>query len=67
MYNYLASNMFTTAAGPVFKYNWECYEVFSDLPGQGHASFYITNCEIIHSLNTIILETQNKIRPYKRY
>jgi len=55
--------MFTTAAGPVLKCNWECYEVFSDLPGQGHASFYIINCEILHSLNTTIMETQNKIKP----
>jgi len=46
MYNYLASNMFTAAAGPELKCSWECYEVFSDLPGQGHAS-YITNCEIL--------------------
>jgi len=50
VYNYLASSVFTTAAGPVLKCNWECYEVFSDLPGQGHASFDITDRKIIHYL-----------------
>jgi hypothetical protein len=65
MYDYLASNMFITAASPVLICVWECYEVFNGLPG--HASFDITNREIIHSLNTMVIEMQNTIRPHKCY